>query len=97
MKTPYDIILRPIVSESSMMMSADKKYTFEVDKRANKAQIKIAVEKIFDGVKVESVNTQNVKGKPKRQGAHQGHRPDWKKAIITLTTESKEIALFEGM
>lgn len=97
MKTPYDIILRPVVTESSMAMSAEKKYTFEVDMNANKAQIKIAVEKIFDGVKVDSVNTQNVKGKPKRQGKYEGHRPNWKKAIVTLTANSKEITIFEGM
>lgn len=97
MKTPYDIILRPVVTESSMMMSADKKYTFEVDPRANKTQIKMAVEKIFEGVKVDSVNTLNVKGKPKRQGKFEGHRANWKKAIITLTENSKEITLFEGM
>lgn len=97
MKTPYDIILRPVVTESSMTMSAEKKYTFAVDMRCNKTEIRTAIEKIFDGVKVESVNTQNVKGKPKRQGKFEGHRPNWKKAIITLTENSKEITLFEGM
>ncbi|AOT71170.1 50S ribosomal protein L23 [Geosporobacter ferrireducens] len=96
MMTPYDIIKRPVVSERSMDDMADKKYTFEVDKRANKTEIKKAIEKIF-GVKVEQVNTQNVTGKYKRMGAHVGKRPDWKKAIVTLTADSKEIEFFEGM
>jgi len=97
MKTPYDVILRPVVSESSMMMSAEKKYTFEVDPRSNKTEIKLAIEKIFEGVKVEKVNTLNVKGKPKRQGKHEGYRANWKKAVVTLRSDSKEITLFEGM
>ncbi len=96
MMTPYDIIKRPVVSERSMDDMADKKYTFEVDKRANKTEIKKAIEKIF-GVKVEQGNTQNVTGKYKRMGAHVGKRPDWKKAIVTLTADSKEIEFFEGM
>ncbi len=96
MKTPYDIIIKPIITENSMTLTAEKKYTFKVDKRANKFQIKSAIEEIF-GVKVVAVNTLNVKGKPKRQGKHEGYRPDWKKAIVKLTAESKEIEFFEGM
>ena len=96
MMTPYDIIRKPIVSERSMDNMADKKYTFKVDKRANKTEIKKAIEKIF-GVKVEQVNTLNVTGKYKRMGAHVGKRPDWKKAIVKLTKDSKEIEFFEGM
>jgi large subunit ribosomal protein L23 len=96
MKTPYDVILRPIVTETSMMGMEEKKYTFEVDKRANKTEIKAAIEEIF-GVKVEKINTLNVKGKPKRQGRFLGKTADWKKAVIKLTADSKEIEFFEGM
>jgi large subunit ribosomal protein L23 len=94
--TAYDIIRRPIISERSMDDMGEKRYTFEVDKRANKVEIKKAVEKIF-GVKVEKVNTMVVLGKYKRMGMHVGKRPDWKKAIVTLTPDSKEIEFFEGM
>lgn len=96
MKTPYDVILRPIVTETSMMGMEEKKYTFEVDKRANKTEIKAAIEEIF-GVKVEKINTLNVKGKPKRQGRFLGKTAGWKKAVIKLTADSKEIEFFEGM
>lgn len=96
MKTPYDVIIRPIVTETSMMGMEEKKYTFEVDKRANKTEIKAAIEEIF-GVKVEKINTLNVKGKPKRQGKFLGKTADWKKAVIKLTADSKEIEFFEGM
>ncbi|MFT9494175.1 50S ribosomal protein L23 [Anaerosolibacter sp.] len=96
MMTAYDIIRRPIISERSMDDMGEKRYTFEVDKRANKVEIKKAVEKIF-GVKVEKVNTMVVLGKYKRMGMHVGKRPDWKKAIVTLTPDSKEIEFFEGM
>lgn len=75
---------------------AEGKYTFVVDKRANKTEIKNAVEKVF-GVKVEKVNTMNMQGKLKRQGIHVGRRPSWKKAIVTLTKDSKGIEFFEGM
>ncbi|MDU1877948.1 MAG: 50S ribosomal protein L23, partial [Finegoldia magna] len=81
MKSPYDIILKPIISEDSMEKMEDKKYVFKVDKNANKIEIRNAIEKIFD-VKVKSVNTMNVKGKVKRMGAHSGKRSDWKKAIV---------------
>jgi len=96
MKTPYDVIIRPVVTETTMMGMEEKKYTFEVDKRANKTEIKVAIEEIF-GVKVEKINTLNVKGKPKRQGKHLGRTADWKKAVIKLTADSKEIEFFEGM
>lgn len=93
---PHDIIIRPIITENSMDDMADKKYTFEVNRRANKVEVKQAVEKIF-GVKVEKVNTMNMLGKVKRMGMSQGKRADWKKAIVKLTPESKEIEFFEGM
>jgi large subunit ribosomal protein L23 len=96
MKTAYDIILRPVISEVSMDLSADKRYTFEVDKRSNKTEIKKAVETIFK-VKVKNVNTLIVKGKEKRQGRSVGMTSDWKKAIVTLTADSKEIQIFEGI
>ena len=94
--TAYDIILAPIVSENSMMLTSENKYTFRVHPKANKYQIKDAVEKIFD-VDVVAVNTMNVKGKPKRQGQHEGLTRNWKKAIVTLSPESKEIEFFEGI
>ena len=94
--TAHDIIKRPVVTEQSMAQMQDRKYTFEVDKRANKIQIRKAVEEIF-GVKVESVNTINVIGKFKRMGRNEGKRADWKKAIITLTADSKTIEFFDGM
>lgn len=92
----YDIIRRPVVTEKSMTDMADKKYTFIVDKHANKAQIKRAVEEVFD-VKVDSVNTSNITGKVKRVGVHIGKRADQKKAVVKLTEESKTIEFFEGM
>ena len=95
--TAHDIIRRPIITEQSMMLMKEKKYTFEVDKRANKIQIKQAIEEVFKGVKVESVNTMNVLGKYKRMGANIGKRADWKKAIVKLTDDSKTIEFFEGM
>ena len=94
--TAHDIIKRPVVTEQSMMQMQEKKYTFEVDKRANKIQIRQAVEEIF-GVKVKSVNTMNVIGKFKRMGRNEGKRADWKKAIVTLTESSKTIEFFDGM
>lgn len=94
--TIYDVIIAPIVSERSMEQTADKKYSFKVDPRANKYQIKDAVEEIF-GVKVVSVNTMHVRGKEKRQGRYVGLTSRWKKAIVTLSNDSKEIEIFEGM
>lgn len=96
MKTPYDIIIKPVVTENTMMQMAEKKYTFRVHKGANKTEIKDAVEAVF-GVKVEKVNTMNVMGKIKRQGKSVGRTAGWKKAIVKLTADSKEIEFFEGM
>ena len=93
--TAHDIIKRPIITEQSMDQVADKKYTFEVDKSANKIQIKKAVEEIFK-VKVEKVTTINYEGKEKRMGVHIGRRADWKKAVVKLTADSKTIELFEN-
>ncbi|MCC8128437.1 MAG: 50S ribosomal protein L23 [Clostridiales bacterium] len=95
--TAYDIIIKPVVTERSMMGSADKKYTFIVSPKANKAEIGKAVEEIF-GVKVSKVNTMNYDGKVKRMGAGRpGRRAAYKKAIVTLTEDSKTIEFFEGM
>ena len=97
MKTAYDIIKRPIITEQSMEAAAAKKYTFEVAKTANKIEIAKAVEEIF-GVEVEKVNTLNMNGKTKRMGRYpEGRRPNWKKAMVTLTADSKTIEFFEGM
>ena len=96
MKDPRDIIKRPVITERSTEQMADKKYTFDVDKRANKTEIKNAIETIFE-VRVAKVNTMNVKGKPKRFGRHFGYKPDRKKAIVTLTEDSKELEFFEGV
>ena len=93
---PRDIILAPVVTEKSVAMMADKKYTFKVDKNANKIQIAKAVEEIF-GVKVSKVNTISMKGAKRRMGRFEGYRPDWKKAIVTLTADSKTIEFFDGM
>ena len=91
-----DIIVRPIITENSMEGIADRKYTFRVANFANKIEIKKAVEKLF-GVKVEKVNTISVKGKKKRMGRNEGYTSDWKKAIVTLTADSKTIEFFDGM
>ena len=91
----HDIIIRPIITERSMDQVADRKYTFEVAKGANKIEIKKAVEEVF-GVEVEKVTTMNYIGKPKRQGVFQGKRADWKKAVVKLKEGSKTIELFEG-
>lgn len=92
----YDIIIKPIISEKSMDQAADRKYTFKVALGANKIEIRKAVEDIF-GVKVEKVTTCRVLGKVKRMGATSGKRPDWKKAVVKLTADSKTIEFFEGM
>ncbi len=96
MKSPYDIIIRPVLTEKSYDGMADKKYAFEVAIGANKTEIKKAVETIFD-VKVESVNTMRTIGKIKRQGRYSGRTPEIKKAIVTLKKDSKPIPFFEGM
>ena len=93
----YDIVKRPVITERSMENVADKKYVFEVDINANKTEIKAAVEEVF-GVKVEKINTVRMQGKVKRTGAYPaGRRPAYKKAVVTLTADSKTIEFFEGM
>ena len=96
MKTPYDVIIKPVISEKSMDDAQEKKYTFKVDVRANKTQVKKAVEEIFD-VEVEKVNIMNVPGKLKRMGRYEGMTAKSKKAIVTLTPNSKEIEFFQGL
>ena len=93
----YDIIKKPVLTEKSYAAMAQKKYTFEVAVNANKTEIKAAIEEIFEGVKVESVNTMRTLGKMKRQGRTQGRAPEVKKAIVTLKKDSKGIPFFEGM
>lgn len=90
-----EIIKRPVITEHSADLMAEQKYTFEVDPRANKVEIKAAIESAFD-VKVEKVNTMNMKGKFRRMGEHGGYRPNWKKAIVKLTEDSKELDFFEA-
>jgi large subunit ribosomal protein L23 len=96
MKNARDVILRPIITERTTDMMGDNKYVFEVAPKSNKTEVKQAIESIFD-VKVESVNTMNVKGKPKRMGRYVGKRKDWKKAIIKLSADSKPLEFFEGV
>ena len=91
-----DIILKPVLTEKGYDGIASKKYTFYVKKDANKTQIKLAIEKLFD-VKVAKVNTITCKGKLKRMGRHEGYTPDQKKAIVTLTDSSKEIEFFQSL
>jgi len=93
----YDVLLVPIVTEKSMNQMADKKYVFSVHPDATKIQIKEAVEKLFEGVKVDSVNTMNYKGKKKRRRYVVGMTPKRKKAVVRLTDTSKEIEVFTGM
>ncbi len=93
----YDVVLKPVVTEKSMDGMADKKYTFLVAPEANKSQIKEAVEKMFDGVKVKSVNTMNIPGKTKRRGMTFGKTAKTKKAYVTLTEDSKDIEIFSGL
>ncbi|MFD1738285.1 50S ribosomal protein L23 [Bacillus salitolerans] len=94
MKDPRDIIKRPVITERTADLMAEKKYTFEVDVKANKTQVKDAIEEIFN-VKVEKVNVQNYKGKFKRMGRHSGYTNRRRKAIVTLTADSKELEFFE--
>ena len=94
----YDIILKPVITEKSMNEMADKKYVFYVHPQANKNQIKEAVQKMFDGAVVERVNTMNLIGKKKRTRSYKyGRTARRKKAIVTLTPDSKEIEIFQGM
>ena len=97
MTKAYDIIKKPVLTEKSYADMAAKKFTFEVAINANKTEIKAAIEEIFEGVKVESVNTMRTLGKMKRQGRTQGRTPEVKKAIVTLKKDSKGIPFFEGM
>ena len=93
----YDVILKPVVNEKSMAAMGEKKYTFLVHTEANKTMIKEAVEKMFEGTKVKSVNTMNLDGKTKRRGMTFGKTAKTKKAIVTLTEDSKDIEIFEGL
>ena len=96
MKTAYDIILEPVISEQSMDVAQDKKYTFKVATDANKTQVKLAVEEIF-GVEAARVNIMNYDGKVKRMGRTVGRTAAYKKAIVTLTPQSKDIEFFQGL
>jgi len=96
MKSAYDVIFKPVISEMSMDEAPNKKYTFKVASDANKTQVKKAVEEIF-GVEVKKVNIMNIDGKIKRMGRNVGTTPAYKKAIVTLTEDSKEIEFFQGL
>jgi large subunit ribosomal protein L23 len=96
MKLAQDIIIKPLITEQSMMGVAFKKYTFKVASDANKIEIANAVEELF-GVKVAKVNTINVSGKMRRYGRFEGYKASWKKAVVTLTEDSKTIEFFDGM
>ena len=93
----YDVILKPVVTEKSMNAMAEKKYTFLVHPQATKSQVKEAVEKMFEGTKVASVNTMNCDGKTKRRGMVYGKTAQTKKAIVKLTEDSKDIEIFAGL
>ena len=93
----FDVILRPVVTEKSMADMSEKKYTFLVNPEANKSQIKEAVEKMFEGAKVKAVNTMNLEGKKRRRGMVIGKTAKKKKAIVTLTADSKEIEIFSAL
>lgn len=93
----YDVILKPVVTEKSMNAMAEKKYTFLVHPDATKSQVKEAVEKMFEGTKVAKVNTMNYDGKTKRRGMVYGKTAKTKKAVVQLTTDSKDIEIFEGL
>ena len=96
MKLAQDIIIKPIITEASMMGVASKKYTFKVAADANKVEIAKAVEELF-GVEVAKVNTITVNGKMRRYGRFEGYKASWKKAIVTLTEDSKTIEFFDGI
>ena len=96
MRNLSDVILKPVITEKAMDMISGKRYVFKVVKDANKAEIAEAVEAMFD-VKVADVNTINMKKKPKRLGVHMGYTGEWKKAIVTLTEDSKTIAFFDSL
>ncbi len=96
MRTPYDVIIKPVISETSMDNAQIKKYTFKVATNANKTEVKKAIEEIFE-VQVDKVNIMNVRGKIKRMGKNVGKTAATKKAIVTLTDKSKEIEFFKGL
>lgn len=96
MRTAYDVVIKPVISENSMDQAAEKKYTFKVAVDANKTQVKNAIEEIFD-VEVAKVNIMNVSGKKKRMGRNVGMTAAYKKAIVTLTEGSKEIEFFSSL
>jgi large subunit ribosomal protein L23 len=96
MRNPRDVLIRPIITEKSVSMHEDKRYTFQVHPDANKIEIKYAVETIF-GVQVDRVRTISVPGKRRRVGAHVGYTSDWKKAVVILKPNSKPIGFFEGL
>ena len=93
----YDVILKPVITEKSMNAMGDKKYTFFVHPEATKTQIKEAVEKMFEGTKVKSVNTMNIDGKKRRRGMTVGKTAKSIKAIVALTEDSKDIEIFQGL
>ena len=93
----YDVILKPVITEKSMAAMGEKKYTFLVHPEANKSMIKEAVEKMFEGTEVKNVNTMNLDGKNKRRGMTFGKTAKTKKAVVTLTENSKDIEIFEGL
>ena len=97
MKLAQDIVVKPIITERSMALIAEGKYTFEVLKSANKIEIASAIETLFPGTKVASVNTMNVSGKTKRMGKNVGTTRSWKKAVVTIKADSKKIEFFESM
>ena len=92
----HDIIIAPVITEKSMSGIADKKYTFKVDRNANKIEIAAAVEELFK-VKVAKVNTISVRGQARRMGRYSGYTSAWKKAIVTLKADSKPIEFFDGL
>ena len=97
MKMVQDIIIKPVITEASMDRVGDKRYTFKVMSNATKPEIAKAVEAMFAGVKVAKVNTINVSGKMRRYGRFEGYKASWKKAVVTLTEDSKTIEFFDGM
>ncbi len=96
MRTAYDVIIKPVISERSVDIAQNKKYTFKVAVDANKTEVKLAIEEIF-GVDVKKVNIMNMDGKVKRMGRNVGKTAAYKKAIVTLTDSSKEIEFFQGL
>ena len=95
--TAYESIIAPIITEKSMSGIADKKYTFKVAKNAGKVEIANAIEEVFSGVKVQKVNTINVRGQERRRGRFTGYTASWKKAVVTLKKDSKPIEFFDGL